>query len=142
VSGGRGSDEAEECPSYERLQNIPARSSNRPPAPSTSFDELPNFWGTSLRHPRLGLDARTGRLHQFEQRVHVIYIHVQYLFITCETVESSIILMILSRGSMAVYLITPSQPAIVKSSQDHQGYQSSPCTGMVFHMLQISRFLS
>jgi hypothetical protein len=48
--------EAEELPSYERLQNIPARSSNRPPAASTSFDCLPNFWGTSLRHPRLGPD--------------------------------------------------------------------------------------
>jgi hypothetical protein len=42
----------------ERLQNIPARSSNRAPVVSTSFDCLPNFWGTSLRHPRLGLDTR------------------------------------------------------------------------------------
>lgn len=34
-----------ELPSYERLQNIPARSSNRAPVHSTSFDCLPNLLG-------------------------------------------------------------------------------------------------
>jgi hypothetical protein len=34
-----------ELPSYERLQNIPARSSNRVPVHSTSFDCLPNLLG-------------------------------------------------------------------------------------------------